>query len=184
VSILDLWQHHRLDPKLAFEEQVKNLDALRARGIVRHIGVNNYSAKQLRRAIDILGTPTEGGIVSVQNQFNPVYRHDLEVLDVCDEFGIVFLPWSPSKGVGDLTEVFGGIAATHGCSNHAVAMAWLRSHSDNIVPIPGVTRNETVLDNLQALTIRLSEEELAQINASLPESRPVDGELLSDQPSR
>lgn len=184
VSILDLWQHHRLDPKLAFEEQVQNLDALRGRGIVRHIGVSNYSAKQLRRAIEILGSPAEGGIVSVQNQFNPVYRHDLDVLDVCDEYGIVYLPWSPSKGVSDIAEVFSPIAATHGCSNHAVAMAWLRSHSSNIVPIPGVTRNETVLDNLQALNIRLSDEELAQINAALPESRPIDGELLSDQPSR
>ena len=183
VSILDLWQHHRLDPNLGFEEQVQNLDALRQRGIVRHIGVSNYSAKQLRRAIEILGSPAEGGIVSVQNQFNPVYRQDLGVLEVCDEFGIVYLPWSPSKGVNDLAEVFGPTAQAHGCSTHAVAMAWLRSHRANIVPIPGVTRNETVLDNLHALTVELNSDEITQINAALPESKPVDAELLSDQPT-
>ncbi len=184
VSVLDLWQHHRLDPNLAFEEQVQNLDALRQREIVKHLGVSNYSAKQLRRAIEILGTPAEGGIVSVQNQLNPVYRHDLDVLEVCEEFDIVFLPWSPSKGVKDLDSVFAEIAAAHSASTHAVAMAWLRSHSAKIVPIPGVTRKETVLDNLAALNLQLSTAELELINKSLPASNPVDAELLSDQPSR
>lgn len=182
VSKLSLWQHHRLDPNLPFEEQVQNLDALRQRGIVEHIGVSNYSAKQLRRALEILGTPAEGGIVSVQNQLNPVYRQELDVLEVCDEHGIAYLPWSPSKGVKDLDAVFGKIARDHRCSTHAVAIAWLRSLSPSIVPIPGITRRETVLDNIAALEVSLSADELAQIEASLPATLPMDAELLSDQP--
>lgn len=182
VAKLSLWQHHRLDPNLTFEEQVHNLDALRQRGIVEHIGLSNYSAKQLRRALEILGTPAEGGIVSVQNQLNPVYRQELDVLEVCEEFGIVYLPWSPSKGVGKLENVFGEIATTHGCSTHAVAMAWLRSLSPSIVPIPGVTRRETVLDNIAALDVVLSPDELTQIATTLPATLPMDAELLSDQP--
>jgi aryl-alcohol dehydrogenase-like predicted oxidoreductase len=182
VARLQLWQHHRLDPNLKFEEQVQNLDALRQRGIIEHLGVSNYSAKQLRRAIEILGTPAEGGIVSVQNQLNPVYRQELDVLEVCEEFGIVFLPWSPSKGVKDLDSVFASIAQNHQCSTHAVAMAWLRSLSPSIVPIPGVTRIETVLDNVSALKVTLSDEELSQIERSLPPTQPMDAELLTDQP--
>ena len=183
VAKLQLWQHHRLDPNLKFEEQVQNLDALRQRAIIEHLGVSNYSAKQLRRAIEILGSPAEGGIVSVQNQLNPVYRQELDVLEVCEEFGIVYLPWSPSKGVKDLDSVFASIAQNHQCSTHAVAMAWLRSLSPSIVPIPGVTRIETVLDNVSALKVTLSDEELSQIEKSLPETQPMDAELLTDQPS-
>jgi aryl-alcohol dehydrogenase-like predicted oxidoreductase len=182
VAKLQLWQHHRLDPNLKFEEQVQNLDALRQRGIIEHLGVSNYSAKQLRRAIEILGTPAESGIVSVQNQLNPVYRQELDVLEVCEEFGIVYLPWSPSKGVKDLDSVFATIAQNHQCSTHAVAMAWLRSLSPSIVPIPGVTRIETVLDNVSALKVALSDEELSQIEKSLPATQPMDAELLTDQP--
>lgn len=182
VSKLDLWQHHRTDPTLGFEEQVQNLDAVRQRGIIEHIGVSNYSAKQLRRAIEILGTPAEGGVVSVQNQLNPVYRQELDVFEVCEEFGIVYLPWSPSKGVKDLDSVFGAIAADQGKSTHAVALAWLRSLSPTVVPIPGVTRVETVLDNLSGLDIKLSDQEIAEINAKLPASLPMDAELLADQP--
>ena len=182
VSKLDLWQHHRTDPSLGFEEQVQNLDAVRQRGIVEHIGVSNYSAKQLIRAMEILGTPAEGGIVSVQNQLNPVYRQELDVLEVCEQYGVVYLPWSPSKGVKDLDSVFGAAAAAHGKSTHAVALAWLRSLSPTMVPIPGVTRVETVLDNLSGLKITLSEKELTEINEKLPATLPMDAELLADQP--
>jgi aryl-alcohol dehydrogenase-like predicted oxidoreductase len=182
VSKLDLWQHHRTDPSLGFEEQVQNLDVVRQRGIIEHIGVSNYSAKQLIRAMEILGTPAEGGIVSVQNQLNPVYRQELDVLEVCEQYGVVYLPWSPSKGVKELDSVFGAAAAAHGKSAHAIALAWLRSLSPLMVPIPGVTRVETVLDNLSGLKITLSEQELAEINEKLPASLPMDAELLADQP--
>ena len=182
VSKLDLWQHHRTDPSLGFEEQVQNLDAVRQRGIIEHIGVSNYSAKQLTRALEILGTPEEGGIVSIQNQLNPVYRQELDVLEVCEQYGVVYLPWSPSKGVKELDSVFGAIAADQGKSTHAVALAWLRSLSPTIVPIPGVTRVETVLDNLSGLDIKLSDQEIAEINAKLPATLPMDAELLGDQP--
>ncbi len=182
VSKLDLWQHHRTDPSLGFEEQVQNLDAVRQRGVVEHIGVSNYSAKQLIRAMEILGTPTEGGVVSVQNQLNPVYRQELDVLEVCEQYGVVYLPWSPSKGVKELDSVFGAAATAHGKSTHAIALAWLRSLSPMMVPIPGVTRVETVLDNLSGLKITLSEQELAEINEKLPTTLPMDAELLADQP--
>jgi pyridoxine 4-dehydrogenase len=78
--------------------------------------------------------------------------------------------------------VFGAIAADQGKSTHAVALAWLRSLSPSVVPIPGVTRVETVLDNLSGLDIKLSDQEIAEINDKLPATLPMDAELLGDQP--
>jgi aryl-alcohol dehydrogenase-like predicted oxidoreductase len=78
--------------------------------------------------------------------------------------------------------VFGAAATAHGKSTHAIALAWLRSLSPMMVPIPGVTRVETVLDNLSGLKITLSEQEQAEINEKLPTTLPMDAELLADQP--
>ena len=89
------WQHHRLDPSIDFETQFENVLELKIRGLVDQIGVSNYDANQLKIALDIAGTPAEGGVVSIQNEFSPRYRYDLDVLEVCEEHEITFLPWSP-----------------------------------------------------------------------------------------
>jgi aryl-alcohol dehydrogenase-like predicted oxidoreductase len=184
---IPVWQHHRLDFHLTLSEQIKNLRKVNENAPIRHIGVSNYSAEQLRRALDVIGGPNDGGIVSVQNQLNPVYRHDLDVLEVCEEHGLAFLPWSPSKGVtskfaGSVTyELFNGIAESRGVSRFAVAQAWLRSLSPNIVPIPGVTKIESIVDAIGAIELRLTTSELATVS-DLPETQPVDDELLKHQP--
>jgi aryl-alcohol dehydrogenase-like predicted oxidoreductase len=99
VDKIDLWQHHRLDPSIDFETQFENVLELKIRGLVDQIGVSNYDANQLKIALDIAGTPAEGGVVSIQNEFSPRYRYDLDVLEVCEEHEITFLPWSPLGGV-------------------------------------------------------------------------------------
>lgn len=187
LSEIPIWQHHRLDFHLTFSEQVKNLRKLNENAPIRHMGVSNYSAKQLLQALDVIGGPNDGGIISVQNQLNPVYRNDMDVLEVCEEHGLAFLPWSPSKGVTkpfEGTETynrFDAIAKERNVSPFSVAQAWLRSLSPNIVPLPGVTRFESILDGLSAVDFRLTAAELARLE-NLPESMPVDEELLSDQP--
>ena len=93
VQQLDLWQHHRLDPSIDFEAQFENVMALKERGLAKQVGVSNYDAKQLLKAIEIGGTPDQGGLVSIQNEFSPRYRHDLDVLEICEEYGIAFFPW-------------------------------------------------------------------------------------------
>lgn len=89
VEKIALWQHHRLDPNIEFETQFENVLVLLERGIVEQIGVSNYDAKQLEIAIGIAG---KGVIASVQNEFSPRYRHDLDVLAICEENEIAFLP--------------------------------------------------------------------------------------------
>jgi aryl-alcohol dehydrogenase-like predicted oxidoreductase len=170
---ISLWQHHRLDPSLPFETQLENLAGLRQRGIIEHIGVSNYSAVQLRRAIEVIGP-----IATVQNQLSLAYRNELDVLQVCDEYGIKYLPWSPMKGAHsfDSTQALKDFANAHESTTYAVAVAWLRSLSPSIVPLPGITRSESVLDAIAGLTLELRGE------VPLEKSLPMDAELLSDQP--
>ena len=179
VSKISIWQHHRLDPNMPFEQQIENLAGLRQRGIIEHIGVSNYSAKQLRRALEIVGP-----IVSVQNQFSPVYRNESDVFEVCEAHGIAYLPWSPSKGLhaGNTRIVIHDVADELGLSPYAVGVAWLRSLSSSIIPIPGVTRSDSVVDSIAGSKLMLETEYLERINRGLPATLPMDSELLSDQP--
>lgn len=179
VSKVAIWQHHRLDPNRPFEQQIENLAGLRQRGIIEHIGVSNYSAKQLLRTLEVVGP-----IVSVQNQFSPVYRNEADVFEVCERNGIAYLPWSPSKGLhkADSRNVIHEVANELGQSPYAIGVAWLKSLSSAIVPIPGVTRVESVQDSILGSEISLSDEILNRLNSELPPSLPMDSELLSDQP--
>ena len=179
LSSIPLWQHHRLDPNMPFEQQLENLANLKQRGLIQKIGVSNYSAKQLTRAIEVIGD-----IATVQNQLNPAYRQELDVLQVCEANNITYLPWSPTKGAreNDAQSIIKTIAAEKNASTYAVAIAWLRSLSSQLVPIPGVTRIESVNDALSALNLELTAEDLTRINEGLEPTQPLDAELLSDQP--
>ena len=187
VDTIPLWQHHRLATNLTLGEQLVNLRKLREQGPIRHIGVSNYSKVQLLRALDVVGGPSDGGIISVQNQLNPVYRQQLDVLEVCEEYGLAYLPWSPTKGVRgtDLgTEVhsrFRAVAEAQGVSTYAVAQAWIRSLSPNIVPLPGVTKLASIEDSISTVDLRLTAAESESLG-DLPESWPLDAELVRDQP--
>jgi aryl-alcohol dehydrogenase-like predicted oxidoreductase len=177
ISTIPLWQHHRLDPKMRFEDQLENLAKLKQYGLIERIGVSNYSAKQLQRAVEVIGD-----VFSVQNQLNPAYRQELDVLEVCEQHGIAYLPWSPTKGAraNDAQAIVKELADEKGVSTYAIAIAWLRSLSPSIVPIPGITRIESVRDSLNG--VELSQDELSRLNEGFDETLPMDAELLSDQP--
>ncbi len=178
VRTIPLWQHHRLDPKMRFEDQRENLAKLKQYGLIERIGVSNYSAKQLQRAVEVIGD-----VFSVQNQLNPAYRQELDVLEVCEQHGIAYLPWSPTKGAraNDAQAIVKELADEKGVSTYAIAIAWLRSLSPSIVPIPGITRIESVRDSLNG--VELSQDELSRLNEGFDETLPMDAELLSDQPN-
>ena len=182
VSKIQLWQHHRLDPSMEFETQVENLMALKEAGFVEHLGVSNYNAEQLTKAIEITG----GEIVSVQNQFNPYYRQDLEVLSVCLANDIAFLPWSPFGGSGrakdaETTKVFEDLANELSISSHAAVIAWLLT-IPGCIPIPGATKSENIKDLLAASEVELTEQQKLAIAEALPESEELHWELI-DQPA-
>ena len=188
VEKIQLWQHHRLDPTVPFEVQFENVQVLLERGLVEKIGVSNYNAEQLRRAIKLGGTPSQGGIISIQNQYSPRYRNDSDVFQVCEEFGIAYLPWSPLGGVRKSSQLgegsfgpFGEVGKGKGVSAYAIAIAWLLHTSTTVIPIPGATRTSSVLDSLNGVAISLSESEINFLNTHLPEDSPLDQELV-DQP--
>lgn len=175
VDQIQLWQHHRLDPTISFEDQVENILVLKERKIVQQVGVSNYNAEQLRRAVAIMGGGRDGGVVSVQNERSPKYRKDHDVLDVCEEFSIAYLPWSPLGGVSRKHLIisifhitFVRMAEEKKVSVYALTIAWQLKSSPSIIPIPGATRSSSILDCLQGLHVEISDEEQTQINSSLP----------------
>ena len=103
----------------------------------------------------------------MQNQYSPSFRSSEPEIDVCDELGLAFLPWSPLGGMGgaadlgDEYDAFGQVAAKHGVSPQQVALAWELARSGNVIPIPGASRPESVADSTAAVHLRLDDEDLA-----------------------
>ena len=189
LSKIPLWQHHRLDTSITFEEQFENVLSLKEHGYVEAIGLSNVNAGQLRRAIAIGGTPSQGGIVSVQNEYSPRYRLSTDVIDICTEFGIAFLPWSPLGGGSNFEKIVTGefgafdrIAKAKGVSAYALTVAWHLSQFPTCIPIPGASKAASILDSLTGASIQLSTAEIAELNASCPPDGPIEGELV-DQPA-
>ena len=156
---IDLYQLHRPDPKVPFEESVGALARLRAEGKIRHVGLSNVGVEQLRRAQEIVP------VVSVQNRYNLADRLSEDVLEACEEQGIAFFPWWP-LAVGDLAEPGGpldAIARRHGATPAQVALAWLLARSPVVCPIPGTASLEHLEENTGAATLELTAEEVASL---------------------
>jgi pyridoxine 4-dehydrogenase len=150
---VDLYQLHRPDPKVPFEESVGALIRFREEGKIRHIGLSNVSENQLEQA----RTMTE--IVSVQNRYNLVDRDSEDVLQRCEQEGLAFLPWFP-LATGDLAAPGGPLAElarSHHVTPAQVALAWLLQHSPATLPIPGTSSLEHFEENLAATELELSD---------------------------
>jgi len=176
VPSIDLYQLHRHDPTMTYFEQTQSLAALRDAGLIRRVGLSNCTLAELDLAVEVLGGPHDGGIVSVQNEFSPRYRNDADVLDRCTELGIVFLPWSPLGGAVQAQEVgsryaeFAQVAEDVGASAQEVVLAWLRGLSPIMLPIPGASRPATIASIVRSLAISLTPEQQARLTATVPES--------------
>jgi aryl-alcohol dehydrogenase-like predicted oxidoreductase len=188
VEKIQLLQHHRMNPEMTFEEQFENVLVLKERGIVEQIGLSNVNLEQLERAIKIGGSAKDGGVISVQNEFSPRYRLWSEVIDYCAQNEISYLPWSPYGGLGRSGGiasgdfgVFNQLGQRKKVSPYAIAISWLLHRSSTIIPIPGASRPEQIVDSLVGATIELTNEEFAEIQASLPANPQLDDELI-DQP--
>lgn len=182
---IQLWQHHRLDPSVTFETQFENVMKLKAHGYVENIGLSNVNLSQLERAVKIGGTPPQGGVVSVQNEWSPRYRHGGDLRARCEELGIAFLPWSPLGGIGNGAKLAAGsygafdeIAAAKGVSAFALTIAWHLATSSVTIPIPGATRSESILDTIKGVDVSLTQAEIDALQASLPALGPIHPELV------
>jgi aryl-alcohol dehydrogenase-like predicted oxidoreductase len=166
VDAIGLYQFHRPDPKVPYAESVGTLRELLDEGKIRMAGISNATVEQIRQAQEILG----GRLVSVQNQFSPAFRSSAAELRLCDELGIAFLPWSPLGGItkagelGSRFAAFGEVAQAHGVSPQQVTLAWLLAQSEQVIPIPGASRPESITDSARAPELALTAEELARLD--------------------
>jgi len=162
VERIDLFQLHRIDPKVDRDEQFAELRALRDEGLVRHVGLSEVTVEEIeaaRRHVEI---------ATVQNRYNLVDRASEDVLAYCEREGIGFIPWYP-LAAGELARpggVVAEIAAAHGATASQVALAWLLARSPVMLPIPGTGSLAHLEENVAAARLRLSPEELARLDAA------------------
>ncbi|MFI6483509.1 aldo/keto reductase [Nonomuraea sp. NPDC050663] len=168
VDQIDLYQHHRPDPKVDYAEAMGTLKEIHDAGKARMLGLSNADPDQIRLARSILGD----ALVSVQNEFSPRFRSSEPELRLCDELGLAFLPWSPlggarqAGGLGGRHTAFEEVAAEVGVSPQRVCLAWMLAKSPVVIPIPGASRPESIIDSAAAVELRLSAEQLARLDVS------------------
>ncbi|MEV7804421.1 aldo/keto reductase [Microbispora sp. NPDC088329] len=168
VDAIGLYQFHRPDPRVPYEDSVGAIRDLLDAGKIRYAGISNANPEQIRQAGDILG----GRLVSVQNQFSPAFRSSEPELELCAELGIAFLPWSPLGGISKAGELgsrfapFAEVARAHNVSPQQVCLAWMLAKAPVVIPIPGSSRPETILDSVKAVDLELSPEELTRLETA------------------
>jgi len=168
VEAIGLYQFHRPDPRVPYEESVGAIRDLLDAGKIRFAGISNADPDRIRLANEILG----GRLVSVQNQFSPAFRSSEPELELCAELGIAFLPWSPLGGISNAGELgsryaaFADVAQTHGVSPQQVCLAWMLAKAPVVIPIPGSSRPETIRDSVAATELKLSAEEQSRLDAA------------------
>lgn len=166
VDQIGLYQHHRPDPAVPYDETMGGLRALVDEGLIARAGISNADPAQIRIAHRIIGE----GLAAVQNQFSPAFRSSEAEIDVCAELGLAFLAWSPLGGMSDAAELgsswqgFADVAEKYGVSPQRVCLAWELSLSDVVVPIPGASRPDSVLDSVAASDLELDADDEAVLN--------------------
>ncbi len=148
---IDLYQFHRPDPKVPYEDSIGALKQLQDQGKIRHIGVSNVTPEQLTLAQRLVT------VVSVQNRYNLGDRASEGVIDICTREGLAFLPWAPiiDTNASQINE----IARRHNATPRQIALAWLLMRAPIMLPIPGTATVSHLEENIGAANIKLSQEE-------------------------
>lgn len=167
VERLDLWQLHRIDPKVPQAEQFDAIKAMQSEGLIWHVGLSEVSVEEIEAAQKFFKVAT------VQNRYNLADRASEDVLDFCEKQGIGFIPWYP-LAAGDLAKPgsrLEAIAKNHNASPSQIALAWLLKRSPVMLPIPGTSKVKHLEENVVGANIKLSDAEFAELSAlSRPKS--------------
>jgi aryl-alcohol dehydrogenase-like predicted oxidoreductase len=153
VERIDLFQLHRIDPKVPANDQFGTLRDLRKEGKVRHVGLSEVNIAEIEAARRIVP------IATVQNQYNLAYRNSEDVLDYCTRENIGFIPWFP-LATGDLAKPHGVLANSArelGATPAQVALAWLLKKSPVMLPIPGTSKVKHLEENVTAALLNLDD---------------------------
>lgn len=160
VKRIDLWQLHRIDPDHPRDEQFREIAAMQNEGLIRHVGLSEVSVKDIEAAQEFFRVAT------VQNHYNLMERKYEAEVDYCEAHGIGFIPWFPLSA-GNLAREgseFAGIARRLGVSPSQLALAWLLKRSKVMLPIPGTSNPDHLVENVAAAEIPLSDEDFEAID--------------------
>jgi len=160
VERIDLWQLHRVDPKVPRDEQFSAIKSLIDDGIIAHAGLSEVSID------DIEAAAKHFKVATVQNKYNLVDRASEKVLDYCAKHNIGFIPWFP-LAAGDLAKpgsVLDAIAKKHNAAPSQIALAWVLQRSPVMLPIPGTSKVSHLKENVAAVGIKLSDEEFKSLD--------------------
>jgi pyridoxine 4-dehydrogenase len=156
---IDLWQLHRIDPKVPADEQFEAIRDFQRQGLVRHLGLSEASAAQIEQARRTVP------IVSVQNRYNLTDRQWEAEVDYCEREGLVFIPWFPlSAGALDEDGPLSRVAKRHGATVYQIALVWLLARSPTMLVIPGTSSVRHLEENIHAAEIGLTDEDLEQLS--------------------
>jgi aryl-alcohol dehydrogenase-like predicted oxidoreductase len=160
---IDLFQLHRIDPKVHAADQLETLKDLQAQGKIKHIGLSEVSVAQIEHARSIVPIET------VQNRYSLADRGAEDVLEYCERSNIGFIPWFPLaagklSGSGSALE---RVAAQLKATPSQLALAWLLWRSPVMLPIPGTSSVKHLQENIDAASIKLSEDNLREIGESV-----------------
>jgi aryl-alcohol dehydrogenase-like predicted oxidoreductase len=159
VDRIDLWQLHRIDPKVSVEKTlVPVIEAVKA-GKIRYVGLSEVTVPEIELVRNILP------IVSVQNLYNLGNRQWENVLDYTAKHNLAFIPWFPlASGPDTLADKINKIAANHKATTAQIALAWLLRRSANILLIPGTGSVAHLKENMEAASIELTDAEFAELS--------------------
>jgi aryl-alcohol dehydrogenase-like predicted oxidoreductase len=187
VEQIELYQHHRPDPRVPYEETIGSLKGLREAGKIHLVGISNADCAHIEVAVRVLGN---NGLASVQNEFSPQAQHSRAELALCGDLGIAFMAYSPLGGVrgaqhlGVRHSAYASVARNHDVSVQQVALAWELSLGHHVIPIPGCSRPATVSDCASAMTLVLSRAELASLATDARPLGAPDETTVGEQSSR
>jgi pyridoxine 4-dehydrogenase len=159
VDVIDVYQLHRPDVSVPYEDSIGALVGLQQEGKVRHIGVSNVTVAQLQSARRL------AEIVSVQNRYNLVDRRSDDVLALCEENSIAFLPWAPIQDL-DERPALRAVADRYGADPRQIVLAWLLARSPAMLPIPGTGSARHLAENVAAAALQLSADDMAALDAA------------------
>jgi len=156
---IELYQLHRIDPKVPAEDQLGTLRDLQAQGKIKHIGLSEVSVKQIQHARTIVP------IVSVQNRYSVADRGSEDVLEYCEKEKIAFIPWFPlaaGRMAGSESPI-AHIAAHLKATPSQVALAWLLARSPVMLPIPGTSKVKHLEENIAAAELTIETREMEEL---------------------
>jgi pyridoxine 4-dehydrogenase len=160
VERIDLWQLHRIDPKVPRDEQFGVMKQMQDEGLIRHLGLSEVGVEDIEAARKVFAVAT------VQNLYNLVQRQSEDVLEYCEANDIGFIPWFP-LAAGELARpggVLDRVAERSGATHAQVALAWLLRRSPVMLPIPGTGRLAHLEDNLGAASLALADEDVRALD--------------------